>query len=81
MLAPQITTSCARLFGDRLEARGTHLARRPDGEPLARDQKGVAGMDPCTEVGHEVERPDFQRSSSVSRLSETQSAAGVIWSV
>jgi hypothetical protein len=37
---------------------------------------------PAPEIGHRYRKaPAFHRSSRVSRLSETQSVAGVIWSV
>ena len=55
---------------------------RADREPIARDEKRLAGVHARAEVRHQVpECAAFHRSSSVSRLSDTQSAAGVIWSV
>jgi len=40
--------------GDRLEARGAHLARRSDREAIPRDDEGLAAMNACAKVGHQV---------------------------
>ncbi len=48
----------AHLLGDRLEARGRHLARAADGEAVAGDDEGLARVHAGAEVGHQVaERP------------------------
>ena len=44
----------ALLLGHALQARGAHLARGADREPLAGDQKRLARVDPLAEVRHQV---------------------------
>ena len=46
------------LFGYRLEASRAHLSRRADGEPIAGNHEGLAGVNSLAEVRHQVaERP------------------------
>ena len=48
----------AGLFGNRLQAGRTHLARRSNGEPIAGDDERLAAVDASAKVGHQVaERP------------------------
>ncbi len=70
-------------FGDALQSRRAHLARRADGEAIAGDQERLAAVhalrgSPASGSG--TRRPSSARPA-YSRLSDTQSAAGVIWSV
>ena len=63
----------ARIPCDAEESCRAHLPRGPDTEAFARDQEVRAGPYPGGEIRHQMEkRPAFQRSSSASRLSETQ---------
>ena len=44
----------ADFFGDRLQAGGTHLARRADGKPVAGNHERLAAMDTRAKVRHQV---------------------------
>jgi len=43
----------ARLLGDGLQAGGAHLARAPDGEPVAGDHERLAAVHALSEIGHQ----------------------------
>ena len=83
MSLPQTTTS-SRPFSSATPFSPAGLISRD--EPMANRSPAMRKFSPrCTRARKSGIRwrkePAFQRSSSVSRLSETQSAAGVIWSV
>jgi hypothetical protein len=44
----------ADFFGDRLQAGGTHLARRADGKPVAGNHECLAAVHARPEIGHQV---------------------------
>ncbi len=44
----------AGFFGDAFQASRTHFAGRSDGESVAGDDKRLAAMDACAEVGHQI---------------------------
>ncbi len=44
----------ANLLRNRLQASGTHLARRSDGKAITRDHERLAAVHACPEIGHQV---------------------------
>ena len=73
----------AGFFRNGLEPGRRHLARGSDGKPIAGDDERLARVHARAEVGHQIAKrsrlPAFVQR--VDRLSDTQSVAGVIWSV
>ena len=80
MFAPQ-TTTISRPASSAIAFKPAGLISRDD--PIAKRSPATRNVSPaCTRARKSGitwrKAPDFQRSSSVSRLSDTQSAAGVI---
>src|SRR5262245_46367830 len=83
MLSPQ-TTTISRPTSSAIALRPAGLISRD--EPMANRSPAITNVSPrCTRARKSgiryLKAPAFHRSSRVSRLSETQSVAGVIWSV
>ena len=83
MLSPQTTTSSSPTSSATALSPAGLISRD---EPMAKRSPATRNVSPaCTRLRKSGIRwrndPSFQRLSSSSRLSETQSAAGVIWSV
>ncbi len=78
------TTTSSRPFSSATPFKPAGLISRE--EPIAKRSPAIRKFSPRWTRARKSgmrwrKEPAFQRSSSVSRLSETQSAAGVIWSV
>ena len=65
----------ADFFRNALQARGTHLARRSDREPIARDEKRLAAVHARAKIRHQVaERADLP--AQIERLEALGHAIG-----